>query len=96
MDVILALQPWATTLLAISLSFTAVILLCLPSRHVPAKDGKPRVVVLVLGDIGRSPRMQHHALSIARKGGLVDLVGYNGPYCKLMLELIRALDKLGS
>jgi beta-1,4-mannosyltransferase len=34
------------------------------------------VQVLVLGDIGRSPRMQYHALSIARHGGKVDLVGY--------------------
>jgi len=34
------------------------------------------VVVLVLGDIGRSPRMQYHAASIAAHGGRVDLVGY--------------------
>ena len=43
--------------------------------------GKPvelatSVVVLVLGDIGRSPRMQYHATSIAAHGGSVDLVGY--------------------
>ncbi|KAF2857951.1 glycosyltransferase family 33 protein [Piedraia hortae CBS 480.64] len=34
------------------------------------------VQVVVLGDIGRSPRMQYHALSIARHGGRVDLIGY--------------------
>lgn len=34
------------------------------------------VQVVVLGDIGRSPRMQYHALSIAAHGGQVDLVGY--------------------
>ena len=34
------------------------------------------VQVVVLGDIGRSPRMQYHALSIANHGGRVDLVGY--------------------
>ncbi|KAI7204779.1 glycosyltransferase family 33 protein [Hortaea werneckii] len=34
------------------------------------------VQVVVLGDIGRSPRMQYHALSIARHGGKVDLIGY--------------------
>ncbi|KAK4545109.1 hypothetical protein LTR36_003660 [Oleoguttula mirabilis] len=34
------------------------------------------VQVVVLGDIGRSPRMQYHALSIADHGGHVDLVGY--------------------
>ncbi len=36
------------------------------------------VQVLVLGDIGRSPRMQYHALSIAQYGGRVDLIGYQG------------------
>jgi beta-1,4-mannosyltransferase len=34
------------------------------------------VQVVVLGDIGRSPRMQNHALSIANHGGRVQLVGY--------------------
>ena len=37
---------------------------------------KTTVQVVVLGDIGRSPRMQYHALSIASRGGRVDLVGY--------------------
>lgn len=34
------------------------------------------VCVVVLGDIGRSPRMQYHALSLARHGYKVDMVGY--------------------
>jgi beta-1,4-mannosyltransferase len=34
--------------------------------------------VVVLGDIGRSPRMQYHAISIAKHGGRVDLIGYQG------------------
>ncbi|EON65520.1 hypothetical protein W97_04758 [Coniosporium apollinis CBS 100218] len=55
----------------------------------PSKDGeeprsangkrrkvKTSVQVVVLGDIGRSPRMQYHALSIAKRGGKVDLIGY--------------------
>ncbi|KAK4955276.1 mannosyltransferase [Elasticomyces elasticus] len=37
------------------------------------------VQVVVLGDIGRSPRMQYHALSIANNGGTVDLIGYVDP-----------------
>lgn len=41
------------------------------------KHGKT-VQVLVLGDIGRSPRMQYHALSIAKHGGRVYLIGYQG------------------
>lgn len=36
------------------------------------------VCVLVLGDIGRSPRMQYHAISFAREGFTVDIVGYPG------------------
>ncbi|KAJ2680326.1 mannosyltransferase, partial [Coemansia sp. RSA 1285] len=43
---------------------------------------KPRqaktVAVLVLGDIGQSPRMQYHALSLARAGHSVEFVGYKG------------------
>lgn len=41
------------------------------------KQGKT-VQVVVLGDIGRSPRMQYHALSIAKHGGRVFLIGYQG------------------
>nr|XP_058955260.1 chitobiosyldiphosphodolichol beta-mannosyltransferase-like [Pocillopora verrucosa] len=39
---------------------------------------KPRICVLVLGDIGRSPRMQYHALSCAKAGFRVDMVGFGG------------------
>ncbi|KAJ4366551.1 mannosyltransferase [Ascochyta clinopodiicola] len=39
------------------------------------KQGRT-VQIVVLGDIGRSPRMQYHALSIAKHGGRVFLVGY--------------------
>jgi hypothetical protein len=38
------------------------------------------VQVLVLGDIGRSPRMQYHAMSIAKHGGRVDVIGYKGGF----------------
>ncbi|KAJ2806086.1 mannosyltransferase [Coemansia helicoidea] len=37
-----------------------------------------RVALVVLGDIGRSPRMQYHALSLARAGHHVSFVGYGG------------------
>lgn len=36
------------------------------------------VVVIVLGDIGRSPRMQYHSLSLLSAGHTVSLVGYTG------------------
>lgn len=34
------------------------------------------VVVVVLGDVGCSPRMQYHALSLAKRGFSVTLLGY--------------------
>jgi len=37
-----------------------------------------RVGVVVLGDMGRSPRMQYHVLSLASHGYLVDFIGYGG------------------
>ena len=80
------------TLAVIVSTTVTVILLLLPSRYV--KNSPPRathtaqssskvepkvsVQVLVLGDIGRSPRMQYHALSIAKHGGRVDIIGYHG------------------
>jgi beta-1,4-mannosyltransferase len=59
------------------------------------------VQVLVLGDIGRSPRMQYHALSIAKHGGRVDIIGYQGklsrfdcstkfPICPVLLLYARS------
>ncbi|KAJ2232969.1 mannosyltransferase [Coemansia sp. RSA 485] len=47
-----------------------------------------RVAILVLGDIGRSPRMQYHAISLARAGYLVDFIGYAG--AKPMNEVLSA------
>ncbi|XP_022180428.1 chitobiosyldiphosphodolichol beta-mannosyltransferase-like [Myzus persicae] len=38
--------------------------------------GKKNVCVVVLGDIGRSPRMQYHAQSLIHQGFDVDIVGY--------------------
>ena len=77
------------TLATIASTIFTIILLCLPSRYV--KHSPPKVVafasadepkisvqVLVLGDIGRSPRMQYHAMSIAKHGARVDMIGYKG------------------
>lgn len=45
-------------------------------RRRAAAGGAGRVCVAVLGDLGRSPRMQYHALSLARHGRGVELLGY--------------------
>lgn len=74
-----------TVAFCLSTLLTVVILL-LPSQYdpraAPTSDSSSRpktsVQILVLGDIGRSPRMQYHALSIAINGGKVVLIGYKG------------------
>ena len=67
--------------LIVFFTFISIILLCLPSSYEPGKERNKDttcVQVLVLGDIGRSPRIQYHALSIANNGGEVELIGYQG------------------
>jgi len=41
-------------------------------------NDKYHVMVIVLGDVGRSPRMQYHAASLLQHGHIVSLVGYTG------------------
>jgi beta-1,4-mannosyltransferase len=54
------------------------------TKYAGPEAGSPNkpvsVHVLVLGDVGRSPRMTYHALSIAKHGGKVNLIGYLGMY----------------
>jgi beta-1,4-mannosyltransferase len=68
----------------LSTAFT-LFLISLPSRYsskiknkVDKNGPRTTVQVVVLGDVGRSPRMQYHALSIAKHGGRVDLIGVLG------------------
>jgi beta-1,4-mannosyltransferase len=51
-----------------------LLLYVFPLSHNKSK----RVAVLVLGDVGRSPRMQNHAVSLAKAGWNVDLIGFRG------------------
>lgn len=39
---------------------------------------KKNVCVVVLGDIGRSPRMQHHVMTAIAVKSTVDVIGYSG------------------
>lgn len=73
------IESLITIAFCLSTALTIVILL-LPSQYKPTSDSKSKhtVQILVLGDIGRSPRMQYHALSIAKNGGRVVIIGYRG------------------
>ena len=42
------------------------------------KKDKKRACIIVLGDIGRSPRMQYHAKSLITEGFMVEIFGYSG------------------
>ena len=59
-------------------------------QSIEKKEKKKHVIVLVLGDIGRSPRMQYHTLSLLEHGHYVTLIGYVGEH------LIPALEKPSS
>ncbi len=78
----MALTDFLAAVLVVGLPLALVVVIwrC-PSRyHGPHKPSNAdiSVQVIVLGDVGRSPRMQYHALSIAQHGGRVDLIGYQG------------------
>ncbi|KAL2042343.1 hypothetical protein N7G274_004832 [Stereocaulon virgatum] len=67
--------PWIVVLFGI----TSIILYSLPSQYgniIGRERSANRIQILVLGDVGRSPRMQYHALSLAEHGSQVDLIGY--------------------
>lgn len=88
-----------TLVFCLSTTLTVLILL-LPTQYEPrrstaatnAPKPKTSVQILVLGDIGRSPRMQYHALSIAKNGGQVVLIGYEGEMCSRRCPNLTAGD----
>ncbi|TPX35639.1 chitobiosyldiphosphodolichol beta-mannosyltransferase [Synchytrium microbalum] len=53
-----------------------ILILYLLSRRTPRTNNA--IVLLVLGDLGHSPRMQHHALTFANLGYHVYFIGYAG------------------
>ncbi|XP_036409136.1 chitobiosyldiphosphodolichol beta-mannosyltransferase [Megalops cyprinoides] len=56
----------------------AVACVYLQTRRARNSHANRNVCVLVLGDIGRSPRMQYHAISLSKHGYSVSFVGYLG------------------
>ncbi len=50
------------------------------------------VAVLVMGDLGRSPRMQYHTYSFAQQGLHVDFIGYEGTSWPIFLMEQRSTN----
>jgi len=75
---VLVQGPWNALLVGASAGATFAAIRKL--AYGPARDdraGAPaRVAVVVLGDLGRSPRMLYHALALAEAGAEVELLGY--------------------
>ena len=69
-----------------SLLFAVMLLLCVAAFSLLVlagiwwreETGQGLVQVIVLGDAGRSPRMQYHCLSLVQLHYTVDLVAYGG------------------
>ena len=61
-------------------SFLAAFIVMIPRMLLRrSSDDKPLVQVVVLGDVGHSPRMQYHALSLAESELVrVEIIGYKG------------------
>ena len=59
-------------------TFAVCLLLTVVFFRYGRKASRKQVCIVVVGDIGRSPRMQYHALSFAEEGFDVSLVGYLG------------------
>ncbi|XP_066496679.1 chitobiosyldiphosphodolichol beta-mannosyltransferase isoform X2 [Tiliqua scincoides] len=57
---------------------TLLLCLLLLWQRAPRAGSETRVAVLVLGDLGRSPRMQYHVLSLVRRGLSVAFIGFPG------------------
>lgn len=50
------------------------------------------VAILVLGDIGRSPRMMYHAKSFAENNFETDLIGYYGVFSSRVLSHLALIS----
>jgi beta-1,4-mannosyltransferase len=68
------LQLLATTL------FVYVTFRLITTNHHRENPVLRSVAVLVLGDVGRSPRMMYHAESFAKNEYETFLIGYRGPH----------------
>ncbi|KAI6134215.1 mannosyltransferase [Pisolithus croceorrhizus] len=79
MSVSKAREEWSSfDLLLVLACILCIVVTVKISRYVKRRPKHRSVAVLVLGDVGRSPRMMYHAESFAKLGFRTHLVGYKG------------------
>ena len=79
---IVALATVAGIVGLLGLAVLAILLAVCRMRRGRDSSGRRSVTVLVLGDFGRSPRMQYHSISLAKLDNtMVDVVAYGGTEC---------------
>ncbi|XP_064448579.1 chitobiosyldiphosphodolichol beta-mannosyltransferase isoform X3 [Mirounga angustirostris] len=76
----------AASCVALLAAAASVLLLLVSWKRWRQARGKRHVIIVVLGDVGRSPRMQYHALSFVKSGFSVTLLGFcnSRPYDELL------------
>lgn len=62
-------------------------------KKMEIKNENKIIAIVVLGDIGRSPRMQYHSLSLANNNFNVILIGYKGLKKKFLFMLLMNFYK---
>lgn len=77
--------------LGISFLILFFVLVCLFATKNKSNRNSKNVCVIVLGDLGRSPRMNYHCLSFANLGYNVSFIGYKGftLICSLTYRIIN-------
>ena len=74
-----------TTLIMLSI----FVVLKLVNFFTTIKISQKEAFVVVLGDLGRSPRMNYHSLSLAKLGYQVKMIGYAGKRLEKQKFIIR-------
>lgn len=70
------IPTWLWWLLAIYLATPFVLYVVQPYLFYEGKSTKTRILIVVLGDLGHSPRILYHARSFSKAGFQVELSGY--------------------
>lgn len=69
-------RNWLLFIFAYLFWIIAAVYYIFPYLHLRLRVRKKDITIMVLGDLGHSPRMTYHALSLANQGYQVNLCGY--------------------